>query len=144
MRTTSGYDWIWRPTRFAVFERDAWTCLCCGARVSWTGNRKGPTLDHVVPLSAGGSNDPSNLVTLCRGCNTAKGARDSDEWRMSVVVLGVDPEAYRARVKAALARPIDPERGRELCELYCPGWLDRKRAKNRRYRKQTPLVEVPF
>lgn len=33
-------------------------------------------IDHVIPRSAGGSNDPSNLVAACRDCNASKGADD--------------------------------------------------------------------
>jgi 5-methylcytosine-specific restriction endonuclease McrA len=33
------------------------------------------SLDHVVPLARGGSNDIDNLVPACFGCNLRKGAR---------------------------------------------------------------------
>jgi hypothetical protein len=33
------------------------------------------TVDHVVPLARGGTNDPTNLQVLCLSCNTRKGAR---------------------------------------------------------------------
>jgi 5-methylcytosine-specific restriction endonuclease McrA len=28
------------------------------------------TIDHVIPVSQGGSHDPANLVTCCRACNS--------------------------------------------------------------------------
>ena len=52
----------------AVFDRDHYTCQHCGAR-------KGLTVDHIVPVSKGGTNDPDNLRTLCGPCNSSKGAR---------------------------------------------------------------------
>lgn len=54
--------------RFKVLERDSFTCQYCG--------RSAPDVvlhvDHVVPVSKGGSNDPSNLVTACETCNLGK------------------------------------------------------------------------
>lgn len=30
-RRTSGYDWIWRPTRLAIYARDGNACVRCGS-----------------------------------------------------------------------------------------------------------------
>lgn len=55
-------------TRYEVFERDGYTCQYCGA--------KAPSVelhvDHIVPVSKGGTNDLSNLVTACAECNLGK------------------------------------------------------------------------
>jgi hypothetical protein len=48
-----------------VFERDGWTCQRCGSHHDLT-------VDHIVPRAGGGSDDPSNLQTLCRSCNSSK------------------------------------------------------------------------
>ncbi len=48
-----------------VIERDGNKCRKCGA----TGDL---TVDHIVPKSLGGSDEPSNLETLCFKCNTTK------------------------------------------------------------------------
>lgn len=37
-------------------------------------------VDHVVPLSRGGSNDPENLVIACPACNLSKNKRLPHEW----------------------------------------------------------------
>lgn len=64
----------WAAVRSAVFERDNYTCRYCGAR--------GVTLecDHVVPVAQGGCTEDGNLVTACRTCNRAKGARTPEQW----------------------------------------------------------------
>lgn len=51
-----------------VFERDAYRCVRCG---SW----HDLSVDHIHPESKGGTLAPDNLQTLCRSCNSSKGAR---------------------------------------------------------------------
>ena len=64
--------------RLRVYLRDDWACRYCGKR-----NLKNPTLDHVVPRSAGGLNTAANLVTACLGCNRQKQSNRS--WRPRAV-----------------------------------------------------------
>lgn len=47
-------------------------CLCCGA------DDKPLTVDHVVPVSRGGSNNIENIQPLCRSCNSSKGVKEID------------------------------------------------------------------
>jgi len=55
-------------TRRAVYERDGYRCRLCG-------RSRDLTLDNICPWSLGGSDEISNLQTLCRPCNCRKGAR---------------------------------------------------------------------
>ncbi len=55
--------------RFAVFQRDGFTCRYCGARPP----EAKLEIDHVTPVSSGGILDMANLVTACSLCNTGKG-----------------------------------------------------------------------
>lgn len=52
-----------------VFRRDGYRCQMCGAKKS---DDTQLTIDHIIPLAAGGSNDIDNLQTLCRRCNENK------------------------------------------------------------------------
>ncbi len=54
--------------RTRVFERDAYRCRHCGGWV-------GLSVDHIQPESRGGTLELDNLQTLCRSCNSRKGAR---------------------------------------------------------------------
>jgi 5-methylcytosine-specific restriction endonuclease McrA len=58
-----------------VWERDGHACVYCGATQALSG-------DHIVPLSQGGSNALTNLVTACRPCNLSKASSTLEEWRV--------------------------------------------------------------
>ena len=52
------------------------TCLVCDAPI----DLRNSTLDHLMPLNDGGPQSPSNVLMLCRRCNSSKGAKDLLEW----------------------------------------------------------------
>lgn len=65
-----------------VFERDDWTCYLCGCELSERdGDVRGnyPTVDHVTPLSGGGSHTYDNVRACCHTCNSYKGATMPEE-----------------------------------------------------------------
>lgn len=45
--------------RQRVLDRDGRRCTFCGTT-------KGLEVHHIVPVAKGGTNDPSNLITVCR------------------------------------------------------------------------------
>lgn len=59
------------------------SALCFYCESPYTADRR-PTVDHVVPLSKGGTNDLSNLVSCCRSCNSKKRARTLEEWEPAI------------------------------------------------------------
>lgn len=58
----------WQEVRKVVLERDRHTCVSCGLKPD-TGETD---IHHLVPRSAGGLDDPGNLITLCDGCHAAR------------------------------------------------------------------------
>ena len=57
-----------QKVRQRVFRRDGGQCQVCGAR-------RDLEIDHIIPLSRGGSNTAKNLQVLCATCNRRKGNR---------------------------------------------------------------------
>ena len=51
-----------------VYQRDNYQCHSCGQ----TKQETQLNIDHIIPLATGGSNDMSNLQTLCANCNQTK------------------------------------------------------------------------
>lgn len=51
-----------------VFQRDNYQCRSCGKSKQETALE----IDHIIAIAQGGSNDISNLQTLCRTCNQQK------------------------------------------------------------------------
>ncbi len=66
--TVEGREPIPARTRYEVFERDGYTCQYCGAKAPDVELH----IDHIVPVSKGGTNDMTNLVTACASCNLGK------------------------------------------------------------------------
>lgn len=55
--------------RIRVMKRDRFRCTYCGV----PGTDAELEIDHIIPVSKGGSNHMSNLTTSCRKCNQSKG-----------------------------------------------------------------------
>ena len=64
---------ISNSVRIAVMERDNYKCQMCGATVD-DGIKL--HIDHIIPVSKGGSDSPNNLQVLCSDCNHGKYDKD--------------------------------------------------------------------
>jgi ATP-dependent DNA helicase RecQ len=57
----------WHRIRDSILRRDKFRCVECGKAC----NSDEADIHHLLPRSAGGSDEPSNLITLCDGCHAA-------------------------------------------------------------------------
>lgn len=66
--TRQAWDTIRQWMTPVVIKRDGAVCRKCGSINDLT-------IDHIMPLSNGGTNDIKNLQVLCRSCNSKKGTK---------------------------------------------------------------------
>ena len=78
-------------TNTFLFARDRYRCQYCGRAAAELKPRESLTRDHLLPLSRGGTNDWTNVVTACSPCNTRKGKRMPEEIGMHPLVPPVEP-----------------------------------------------------
>lgn len=96
-----------RRLRFEILRRDGYTCRYCGASAPDVAL----TVDHVIHQALGGGDEPNNLVTACRDCNSGKSSIAPD----AEIVADVDATAmlFAKAIAVANARA---EAARRLVE----------------------------
>jgi len=62
-----------------IFNNQRGLCANCHTKLLKSGAKK-YHIDHIQPLSKGGSNDKYNLQCLCQACNLRKNAKDPISW----------------------------------------------------------------
>jgi len=60
-----------------VFIRDKYTCQYCGSKENLT-------IDHVIPISKGGTTCFENCVTCCKSCNILKGSKQLKDTKLTL------------------------------------------------------------
>jgi hypothetical protein len=76
---------ISKRTRFEVLRRDNHTCRYCRSIENPL------TVDHVLPTTLGGTDNPDNLVACCKDCNAGKSSTSPDQ----ALVADVAADAIR-------------------------------------------------
>jgi RecQ family ATP-dependent DNA helicase len=97
LRSSSAVSADWANIRKAVLRRDDYKCVECGKQC----RSAEADVHHLLPRSAGGADEPSNLVTLCDGCHAA----------------------HHPKLAGRLARRVMEKWAVRLAQ-----WLDRRRA----------------
>lgn len=71
--------------RLKIFNRDGGACQVCKKQTRFFNSsydspfngddRVAGSVDHIVPVRKGGTNEETNLRWVCRSCNCSRGAR---------------------------------------------------------------------
>lgn len=81
--------WRHAGRRRVIFERDSYRCQLCGKKTRSdvpSLHPLEPTVDHIIPRSRGGSDEPANLQCAHRICNSLKSDgvwRDGEQLRLT-------------------------------------------------------------
>lgn len=70
-----------------LFRRDGHLCMYCAQRFMSSELSR----DHVRPLSQGGADSWTNVVTACRRCNNAKAWRTPEQAKMQLIAVPFTP-----------------------------------------------------
>jgi 5-methylcytosine-specific restriction endonuclease McrA len=60
-------------------------CIYCGSK-------ENITIEHLIPISKGGTHEVYNLFPACRKCNSSKHAQDWIEWYRKQIFYSKDKE----------------------------------------------------
>lgn len=93
---------VTKRARYEVFRRDGHRCTYCGTSAEDGANL---TIDHVTPVSLGGTDDPANLVTACRDCNAGKSSVPVDA-PLVAAAAGAERKWKGAIAQAAQDAPV--------------------------------------
>lgn len=75
--------YIPHKTRLDVYYNAGGRCEMCGKPLSIYEF----TIDHIMPISHGGTNDINNLACTCKACNTLKGHTAPDEFNQRITSI---------------------------------------------------------
>jgi hypothetical protein len=70
-----------------LFKRDLYLCIYCGDQFE----RCDLSRDHVTPISQGGRDHWSNVVTACKRCNNHKAGRTPEQAGMQLLAVPFTP-----------------------------------------------------
>ena len=100
--------WIRRTKRLAIYLRDGFCCMYCGQGAEQGANL---TLDHIKPVSKGGTNDESNLLTCCMRCNQSRGRRSIRIFARDLAVYighGINENTILKAIRRNVRLPLKP------------------------------------
>ena len=73
MKKTTSDNSITLKSWLTLVEHHEWKCAYCGSKQKLT-------IDHVVPLSKGGTHTLGNVLPACHSCNSSKQTKSLQDW----------------------------------------------------------------
>lgn len=67
--TDRGYGYAWQKLRKRILERDKYLCMLCAEQGRLS---EATDVDHIINKAKGGTDDESNLQSLCAPCHKEK------------------------------------------------------------------------
>lgn len=106
----------WARRRKQVKSRDGAICQHCGTEA------QDGHVDHILPLSRGGTDALSNLAWYCKECNLAKGDKTLAEWAASQKELTEDER--QVKEQAELIRELaDQDLSKRAIQMKVFGYV---------------------
>jgi 5-methylcytosine-specific restriction endonuclease McrA len=105
-------------TNTFLFARDGYKCMYCGRTQYELRPREALTRDHVIPISRGGLNVWTNVVTACSPCNTRKSNHLLHEIGMHLLQEPTEPHFVHL---AWAVRRLTPTQARYIKLFYGEG-----------------------
>ena len=72
-RTSKAKNGVYKISKKYLLNLYSSSCYVCGSKSDIE-------VDHIIPISRGGTHSEGNLQPLCRSCNASKGAKTMSEW----------------------------------------------------------------
>lgn len=107
-----------KEKRKEIYKKDGNCCVYCNSK-------KDLTIDHMTPELRGGTNDISNLQTVCRKCNSDKRNMTHDEY-----VKWEGRVTFHVTEKTRPKRTETENRDRNIKERVCPSKSEKEEAFN--------------
>ena len=82
-----GHNYVPPLNNPALFRRDNLHCLYCGQRF----HHRDLSRDHITPLSQGGIDAWTNVVTACKRCNNHKAGRTPEQAGIQLLAIPFAP-----------------------------------------------------
>ena len=100
----NGSKWITKKRRWAIYQRDDYKCVYCGASIDESDQPF--TLDHLTPQELGGTNASKNLVTCCKTCNCSKGSKSIRSFFSWLRERNIDTQEIKKTIQRNIRRQL--------------------------------------